>query len=69
MLKLKRKKNAKTKMMLTYENDAGRQCTMFGSEVTLRSMIKFMAKNNLVRRADDDVYYLTNGAGYWEKVF
>lgn len=60
MLKLKRKKNAKTKMMLTYENDAGRQCTMFGSEVTL---------NNLVRRADDDGYYLTNGAGYWEKVF
>lgn len=42
MLKLKRKK--RTKMMLIYENDTGRQCTMFGNETTLRSMIKFMAK-------------------------
>lgn len=56
-------------MMLIYETDKGIQGTLTGSEKILRSMIAFLADRNLVRRADGAEYYLTDGAGYWEKVF
>lgn len=56
-------------MMLIYETDKGIQGTLTGSEKILRSMIAFLSARNLVRRTDGAEYYLTDGAGYWEKVF
>lgn len=60
MLKLKKRKTKIIKLI--HEHGGEIKSTMFGTEKTLKSILKFMVNKNLIKISKNDAYYFVDGS-------
>lgn len=58
MMKLKKRKTKIIKLI--HEHGGEIKSTMFGTEKTLKSILKFMVNKNLIKLSKKDAYYLVD---------